>query len=138
MIDLSRINCSSPVYVLIRGGTEDNIMRSGIRLGTRAKLLLAGIASGFAGIAIDIDHIPEYIFNTGLGPVFMIPGFFDGPMFSGTGRPIHALVLYLSLAAFACIAVLLFQYSVRSTARSVAKSVTATVQGAINPAPAAK
>jgi hypothetical protein len=32
----------------------------------------------------------------------------------------------------------LLQYSLRSTARSVAKSVTTTVQGAINPVPAAK
>ena len=113
-------------------------MRSEIRLGTRAKLLLTGIVSGLAGVAIDIDHIPEYIFNLSLQPVFLINGFFDGPMFLGTGRPFHALMLYLSLTAFACIVVLLLQYSVRSTARSVAKSVTTTVQGAINPVPAAK
>ncbi len=110
-------------------------MRSGIQLGTRAKLLLIGIASGLAGVAVDIDHIPQYLFNMRLGPVFLIDGFFDGFRFSGIGRPIHALVLYLSLAAFACITVLLLQYSMRTTARSVAKSVIATVQKAISPAP---
>jgi hypothetical protein len=113
-------------------------MRSEILLGTRAKLLLAGIVSGLAGIAVDIDHIPEYIFNLKFGPVYLISGFFDGPMFSGIGRSIHALVLYLSLTAFTCIVVLLLQYSVRNAARSVAKSVTTTVQGAINPVPASK
>jgi|AGTN01.2.fsa_nt_gi hypothetical protein len=108
-------------------------MKSGIQLGARAKLLLVGIASGLAGVSVDIDHIPGYIFNMKLHSAFLIDGFFDGPQFSGIGRPIHALVLYISLAAFACITVLLLQYSLRCTAKSVAKSVVATVQKAISP-----
>ena len=109
-----------------------------LHLGVRAKALITGIICGFAGVAVDIDHIPGYIFNMSLRPVFMIQGFFDGPMFSGIGRPIHPLVLYICLAAFVCITGLLLQYSVRSTARSVAKSVVTTVQNVISPVPAAK
>jgi hypothetical protein len=120
------------------GYQGDNVMGSGIWLGTRAKALVIGIVSGFAGVAIDIDHIPEYIFNVELGPAFMINGFFDGPQFSGTGRPLHPLVLYLGITAFAFITVLLFQYSMRGTVRSAAKSISTTVQRAINPAPASK
>ena len=107
-----------------------------IRPGMGAKALITGIICGLAGVLVDIDHIPGYIFNISLGPVFMIQGFFDGPMFSGIGRPIHPLVLYISLAAFACIVGLLLQYSVRSTARTVARSVVTAVRNVISPVPA--
>ncbi len=105
-------------------------------LGVRAKALITGIVGGLAGVMVDVDHIPQYLFNIKLHPVFLIQGFFDGPMFSGIGRPIHPLVLYISLAAFVCIVGLLMQYSVRSAAKSVAKSVVTTVQRAFGPVPA--
>ena len=109
------------------------------QLGVRAKALITGIICGFAGVAVDIDHIPQYLFNLRIQPIYVIKGFFDAGAYGNwTGRAIHPLVLYICLAAFVCITGLLLQYSVRNTARSVAKSVVTTVQNSINPVPAAK
>jgi hypothetical protein len=108
-----------------------------LHLGVRAKALIVGIIGGFAGVAIDIDHIPQYLFNMRISPIFVIQGLFDhGAYGNWTGRAIHPLVLYICLAAFICITGLLLQYSVRSTARSVAKSVVTTVQNAFIEVPA--
>lgn len=108
-----------------------------INLSQRAKALLTGITCGLAGMAVDIDHIPQYLFNMKLHPIFVIQGFFDkGAYGNWTGRAIHPLVLYLCLVGFMCITWLLVQYSVVTTTRNVARSVVTTVQNAINPVPA--
>ena len=109
-----------------------------LRLGLGAKALIIGIICGVAGVLVDIDHIPLYIFNVRIGPVFLIPGFFDGPRFAGVGRSMHALVLYLSLAAFALITGLLLQYSVRSTVKATAKSAVRAIQKAVGRVTAAE
>jgi len=112
-------------------------MGSELHLGVRAKALIVGIIGGLAGVAIDIDHIPQYLFNMKIQPIFLIHGFFDrGGSYAWAGRAIHPLVLYICLAAFVCITGMLLQYSVRSTARSVAKSVVTTVQEVFSPVPA--
>lgn len=67
-------------------------------------------------------------------PIFMIQGIFDkGGAYAWGGRPIHPLVLYIALVAFTMFVGLLFQYSVRSTARSMAKTIVKAVQKAISP-----
>ncbi len=110
-------------------------MGSELHLGVRAKALIVGIIGGFAGVAVDIDHIPQYLFNIVIPPFFVIQGFFDKGI-GWNGRAIHPLVLYICLVAFVCITGMLLQYSVRSTARSVAKSVVTTVQEVFSPVPA--
>ena len=108
-----------------------------LHLGARAKALIVGIIGGFAGVAVDIDHIPQYLFNIVIPPLFVIQGFFDKGI-GWNGRSMHPLVLYICLATFVCITGLLLQYSVRSTTRSIAKSVVTTVQNAISPVPVTK
>lgn len=109
-------------------------MGSNLQLGVRAKALITGIICGFAGVAVDIDHIPQYLFNMLIPPVFVIQGFFDsGAHGSWMGRAIHPLALYIALAGFTIIVGLLLQYSVRSTARSMARSVVTAVQKALSP-----
>lgn len=108
-----------------------------LHLGLRAKALITGIVCGIAGVIPDIDHIPQYLYNVRMEPIFLIHGFFDrAGTYGWSGRAIHPLLLYISLIAFTCIVGLLLQYSVRSTAKSVAKSVVTAVQKAIGQTPA--
>ncbi|WP_048198247.1 hypothetical protein [Methanocella arvoryzae] len=120
------------------GGIGDYVMGFDLRPRFGAKALIVGIICGIAGVLVDIDHIPLYIFNMRIGPVFLIPGFFDGPRFAGVGRSLHALVLYLSLATSTVIAGLLLQYSIRSTVKATAKSAVRFIQKAVGRAPAAE
>jgi hypothetical protein len=93
-------------------------MQSGLYRLLSLRALCVGIVCGLAGMVVDVDHIPQYIFNVGIGPLFTIPGLFDASSFI-SGRPIHPLVLYISGVTFACTGGLLLQHSVRVQVRKI-------------------
>lgn len=76
----------------------------------RARALLAGLLCGLAGVAVDVDHLYELFTDITPGPVFVIPGIFDGHHFSEPGRPLHALILYCCCGVIAYLGGLLLQH----------------------------
>jgi hypothetical protein len=57
--------------------------------------LRAGILCGFAGMAVDVDHIPYYFFHANIPVLFNTFDF-------GTGRFLHPALFYLACGVIAC------------------------------------
>ena len=93
-----------------------------LRRYVRTRALLVGILCGFAGVAVDLDHIPKYIFQIPLPTIYIHLWPFDAAKF-GPYRPLHPGILIISSCAFACIGGLLVQHSVMPVVKSKIKNL---------------
>ena len=101
----------------VRGIMGDYDMGRYLHNNVLIRALCVGLLCGFAGMVIDVDHIPYYIFHIVVQPLVVIPGLFDQTSFAN-GRPLHPLVLYISGSTLACTGGLLLQHSVRIAAKN--------------------
>jgi hypothetical protein len=103
-----------------RNGEEVNGMKFSLREIISPRLLCVGFICGIAGMMVDLDHVPNKVFNMHVNAIYLIKNFYTDSLQMGWGRPMHNLVLVLALMTFMCIMTLLFQYNVRIfAARSV-------------------
>jgi hypothetical protein len=121
-----------------RSRVEGNAMGNRVHLSVRSRALLTGVLCGLAGMAVDVDHLPEYFLHIQIRALFVIPRFFDGPRFTVEYRPLHSVIFYISCAAVALIGGLLLRNSLISSAGRAAKSQSQTTQQANDSIPASE